>query len=74
MKNLVEKVEIHAFRGVIWSVTWLVGPTRLDVSCQVPQLQRTLPASDFCVKISQFSRNIFLSFVVTLLNKSCLAG
>ena len=40
---LADKAEIHAFRGVSGSVSWLAGQTRLDVSCHVSQLQLTLP-------------------------------
>ena len=38
-----DKAEIHAFRGVSGSIGWLAGQTRRDVSCQVSQLQQTLP-------------------------------
>ena len=41
-EDLAEKAEIHAFRGVSVSVSWLAGQTRPDVSCQVSQLQQTL--------------------------------
>ena len=37
------KAEIHAFSGVSGGINWLAGQTRLDVSCQVTQLQQTLP-------------------------------
>ena len=37
-----DKAEIHAFRGVTGSISWS-GQTRLDVSCQVSQLQQTPP-------------------------------
>ena len=42
-EDLADKAEIHAFRGVSGSVSWLAGQTRPDVSCQVSQLQQTLP-------------------------------
>ena len=42
-EDLADKGEIHPFRGVSGSVSWLAGQTRLDVSCQVSQLQQTLP-------------------------------
>ena len=42
-EDLADKAEIHAFRGVNGSVSWLAGQTRHDVSCQVSQLQQTLP-------------------------------
>ena len=32
---LADKAEVHAFRGVSGSVSWLAGQTRSDVSCQV---------------------------------------
>ena len=38
----VDKAEIHAFRSVSGSVSWLADQTRPDVSCQVSQLQQTL--------------------------------
>ena len=38
-----DKSEIHALRGVSGSISWLAGQTRPDVSCQVSQLQQTLP-------------------------------
>ena len=38
-----DEAEIHAFRGVSESISWLAGQTRPDVSCQVSQLQQTLP-------------------------------
>ena len=38
-----DKAEIHAFRGVSVSISRLAGQTRRDVSCQVSQLQQTLP-------------------------------
>ena len=38
-----DKAEIHALRGVSGSISWLAGQTRPDVSCQVSQLQQTLP-------------------------------
>ena len=41
--DLADKAEIHAFRGVSGSISWLAGQTRPDVSCQVSQLQQTLP-------------------------------
>ena len=41
--DLADKAEIHAFRGVSGSISWLAGQTRPDVSCQVSQLQHTLP-------------------------------
>ena len=41
--DFADKAEIHAFRGVSGSITWLAGQTRPDVSCQVSQLQQTLP-------------------------------
>ena len=37
--DLEDKAEIHALRGVSGSISWLAGQTRLDVSCQVSQLQ-----------------------------------
>ena len=37
-EDLADKAEIHAFRGVSGSVSWLAGQTRPDVSCQVSQL------------------------------------
>ena len=40
--DLADKAEIHAFRGVSGSISWLAGQTRPDVSCQVSQLQHTL--------------------------------
>ena len=44
MRNdLADKAEIHAFRGVSGSISWLDGQTRPHVSCQVSQLQQTLP-------------------------------
>ena len=42
-EDLADKVEIHALRAVSGSVSWLPGQTRPDVSCQVSQLQQTLP-------------------------------
>ena len=42
-EDLADKAEIHAFRGASGSVSWLAGQTRPDVSCQVSQLQQTLP-------------------------------
>ena len=42
-EDLADKAEIHAFREVSRSVSWLAGQTRLDVSCQLSQLQQTLP-------------------------------
>ena len=42
-KDPADKAEIHAFRCVSGSVGWLAGQTRPDVSCQVSQLQQTLP-------------------------------
>ena len=41
--DLADKAEIHALRGVSVSISWLAGQTRPDVSCQVSQLQQTLP-------------------------------
>ena len=41
--DLADKAEIHAFRGVSGSISWLAGQTLPDVSCQVSQLQQTLP-------------------------------
>ena len=41
--DLADKAEIHAFRGVSGSISWLAGQTRPDVSCEVSQLQHTLP-------------------------------
>ena len=41
--GLADKVEIHAFRGRRGIPSWLAGPTRPEVSCQVSQLQHTLP-------------------------------
>ena len=41
--DLADKAEIHAFRGVSGSISWLAGQTRPDVSSQVSQLQQTLP-------------------------------
>ena len=41
--DLADKAEIHAFRGVSGSISWLAGQTRPDVSCEVSQLQQTLP-------------------------------
>ena len=38
-----DKAEIHAFRGVRGSISWLAGQARPDVSCQVSQLQQTPP-------------------------------
>ena len=39
-----DKAEIHAFRGVSGSISWLAaGQTRPDVSCQLSNLQQTLP-------------------------------
>ena len=38
-----DKAEIHAFRGVSGSISWLAGQTRPGVSCQVSQLQQALP-------------------------------
>ena len=38
-----DKAEIHAFRGVSGSISWLAGQTRPDVSCQMSQLHQTLP-------------------------------
>ena len=38
-----DKGEIHAFRGVSGSISWLAGQTRPDVSCQLSNLQQTLP-------------------------------
>ena len=35
-ENLADKAEIHAFRGVSGSVSWLAGQTRPDVSSSVP--------------------------------------
>ena len=40
--DLADKAEIHAFRGVSGSISWLAGQTRPDVSFQVTQLQQTL--------------------------------
>ena len=42
-EDLADKAEIHAFRGVSGSISWLAGQTRPDVSCQVSLLQQTLP-------------------------------
>ena len=42
-EDLADKAEIHAFREVNGSVSGLAGQTCLDVSCQVSQLQQTLP-------------------------------
>ena len=42
-EDLADEAEIHAFRGASGSVSWLAGQTRPDVSCQVSQLQQTLP-------------------------------
>ena len=42
-EDLADKAEIHAFHGVSGSVSWPAGQTRPDVSCQVSQLQQTLP-------------------------------
>ena len=42
-EDLADKAEIHAFRGTSGSISWLAGQTRPDVSCQVSQLQQTLP-------------------------------
>ena len=42
-EDLADKAEIHAFREVSGSVSWPAGQTRPDVSCQVSQLQQTLP-------------------------------
>ena len=41
--DFADKAEIHALRGVSGSISWLAGQTRPDVSCQVSQLQQTLP-------------------------------
>ena len=41
--DLADKAEIHTFRGVSGSISWLAGQTRPDVSCQVSQVQQTLP-------------------------------
>ena len=41
--DFADKAEIHALRGVRGSISWLAGQTRPDVSCQVSQLQQTLP-------------------------------
>ena len=41
--DFADKAEIRAFRGVSASISWLAGQTRPDVSCQVSQLQQTLP-------------------------------
>ena len=41
--DFADKVEIHASCGVSGSISWLAGQTRPDVSCQVSQLQQTLP-------------------------------
>ena len=38
-----DKAQIHAFRGVSGSTSWLASQTRPGVSCQVSQLQQTLP-------------------------------
>ena len=38
-----DKAEVHAFRGVSGSISRLAVQTRPDVSCQVSQLQETLP-------------------------------
>ena len=42
-QDFADKAEIQAFRGVSLSVSWLAGQTRPDVSCQVSQMQQTLP-------------------------------
>ena len=42
-EDIADKAEIHAFRWVSGSVSWLAGQTRPDVSCQVSQVQQTLP-------------------------------
>ena len=42
-EDLADKAEIHAFRGVSGCDSWLAGQIRPDVSCQVSQLQQTLP-------------------------------
>ena len=41
--DLADKAELHAFRGVSGSMSWLAGQTRPDVSYQMSQLQQTLP-------------------------------
>ena len=38
--DLAYETEIHAFRGVSGSISWLAGQTRPDVSCRVSQLQQ----------------------------------
>ena len=47
-----DEAEIHAFRGASGSISWLGGQTRPDVSCQVSQLQQTLPQPTVDVFIS----------------------
>ena len=41
--DLADKAGIHALRSVSGSISWLAGQTRPDVTCQVSQLQQTLP-------------------------------
>ena len=43
LQDLAGKAEIHACRGVSGNISWLAGQARPDVSCQVSQLQQTLP-------------------------------